>query len=69
MKTIESADPLVHTANVRGEFQELIQHLRRDIDKIQDGKAQALFETAAEVLKGLDTAFQHYEQKREPAWR
>jgi len=36
---------------------------------VDEPKARALFETAAEVITGLDTAFQHYEEKREHAWR
>jgi hypothetical protein len=58
----------VHTANVRKEFQTLIDHLRGDIDKMSEPKAQALFETTAEVITGLDTAFKHYEEKSEKAW-
>ncbi len=69
METIASKDPRAHTANVRKEFRELIDHLRSDINKIDEPKAQALFETAAEVLSGLDTAFKHYEQKSENAWK
>lgn len=41
---------------------------RDDIGKINEPKAQALFETTAEVCSGLATAYQHYEQK-EPAWQ
>jgi hypothetical protein len=51
------------------EFRELIEHLRDDISKIDEPKAQALFETAAEVISGLDTAFKHYEEKTENAWK
>ena len=69
METIASKDPRAHTANVRKEFRELIDHLRGDIDKIDEPKAQALFETAAEVISGLDTAFEHYEEKNEDAWK
>jgi hypothetical protein len=69
MKSIASSDPKAHTANVRKEFQELVQHLRDDIDKFDDPKAQALFETAAEVISGLETAFKHYEEKSEKAWK
>jgi len=67
METIASKDPRAHTANVRKEFRELIDHLRGDINKIDEPKAQALFETAAEVVSGLDTAFKHYEEKNEDA--
>ena len=69
METIASKDPRTHTANVRKEFRTLIDHLRGDIEKIDDPKAQALFETAAEVISGLDTAFEHYEGKSESAWK
>jgi hypothetical protein len=69
VETIESKDPRAHTANVRKEFRILIDHLRGDIEKIDDPKAQALFETAAEVISGLDTAFEHYEEKSESAWK
>ena len=69
MESIASHDPRAHVANIRGEFQELIQHLREDIEKVDDPKGQALFETAAEVLIGLNTAFQHYERKSERAWQ
>jgi hypothetical protein len=48
---------------------ELITHLRDDTKQIKDPKAQALFETSAEVLKGLETAFTHYEKGSEPAMR
>jgi hypothetical protein len=68
METIESKDPRAHTANVRKEFRELIDHLRDDFDKMSEPKAQALFETTAEVITGLDTAFKHYEEKSEKAW-
>ena len=69
METIASKDPRAHTANVRKEFRELIDHLRGDINKIDEPKTQALFETAAEVITGLDTAFKHYEEKNENAWK
>jgi hypothetical protein len=68
MKSITSKDPRKHTANVRDEFRQLIEHLREDVEKVDEPKAQALFETAAEVLSGLDTAFKHYEEKSETAW-
>ena len=69
METIASKDPRAHTANVRKEFRILIDHLRGDIERIDNPKAQAVFETAAEVISGLDTAFEHYEEKSESAWK
>jgi hypothetical protein len=66
---LQSKDPRAHTANVRKQFWELIDHLRGDIGKMTQPKAQALFETTAEVISGLGTAFKHYEQKSENAWK
>jgi hypothetical protein len=48
---------------------QLIEHLRKDIEKVTEPKAQALFETSAEVLNGLVKAFDDYEKKNEAAWR
>ena len=48
---------------------QLIEHLREDVGKITEPKAQALFETSAEVLTGLIKAFDDYEKKSEKAWQ
>ena len=48
---------------------QLIAHLREDVGKVMEPKAQALFETSAEVLTGLVKAFDDYEKKSEEAWR
>ena len=48
---------------------ELIDHLRQDTRYFDEPKAQALFETSAEVLQGLRTAFAHYEEGSESAMR
>jgi hypothetical protein len=50
-------------------FDKLIMHLRHKADHLEALKAQALFETAAEVLLGLKTAFQHYQDREEPPVR
>lgn len=63
-----SSDPLVHTAAVADKLGELGEHLRSDIDMVSEPRAQALFETAAEVLSGLRTAFIHYGEQKEKAW-
>jgi hypothetical protein len=44
-------------------------HAREDVRKVSDAKAQALFETTAEVLKGLVKAYDDFEQKQEEAWK
>jgi hypothetical protein len=47
----------------------LIDHLRKDVERLQDPSAKALFEVSAEVITGLGKAFTDYEQKNEAAWR
>ena len=69
LKEIDSSEARDHTSQIRTAFAELSQHLRRDIEKVNDAKAKALFETAAEMLDGLDRTFDHYEKRAEPAWR
>lgn len=69
MKDLETSDPKAHTQNIKEELQKLADHLRKDIKRIDDAKAEALFETSAEVLIGLKTAFTHYEEGEEEAWK
>jgi hypothetical protein len=47
----------------------LEEHARQDVTKTDEPKAQALFETTAEVLNGLITACEQYERAAEPAWK
>jgi hypothetical protein len=54
---------------IHNRLDEIAQHLREKVPSLTDPKQQALFETTAEVLIGLERAFQHAEQKSEPAWK
>jgi hypothetical protein len=58
-------DPLHRTRKMSAQLSEMIDNLRRDIDQVDEPQVKAMFETAAEVLGGLVTAFRHYEQKGE----
>ena len=58
-----------HTLKISAEMQHLVLHLRGDAAKVTQPKAQAMYETAAEVIEGLRTAFEHYEQGTEPAMK
>ncbi len=58
-----------HTQDAKGRIDDLVEHLREAISETDDPRAEALFETAAEVLLGLRTAFEHYERRSEEAWR
>ncbi len=65
----EEQDPCYHAARIRHMLREVAEHAREDVAKVADPKAQALFETTAEVLNGLMTAYEHYEKQVELAWQ
>ena len=69
MKPLSESDPIHHTQKIKAQMSQLIEHLRGDVGKVTEPKAQALFETSAEVLTGLMKAFDDYEKKSEAAWR
>jgi hypothetical protein len=62
-------DPLHHTQKMQKRLQEISDHLRQDIEKVDEPHLRAMFETSAEMLGGLIKAFRDYEQKNESAWR
>jgi hypothetical protein len=69
--TISSAadrDPRHHTQKMQKALKEIQDHLREDMQKVDEPQLKAMFETSAEVLGGLRKAFQDYEQKNEAAW-
>ena len=65
----DSSDPKAHSEHIQQQLDELIQHARADIARVTEPRFQALLETTAEVLTGLKTAYQHYGEKHEAAWR
>jgi hypothetical protein len=69
MQRNTSNNPIHHTQKIKARMRQLVAHLRRDVEKVTEPKAQALFETSAEVLTGLVKAFDDYEKKSEEAWR
>jgi len=69
MNTSSRSETLHHTQKLSRQMRELIEHLRADVAKVTDPKAQAMFETSAEVMLGLVKAFADYEQKTEAAWK
>ena len=62
-------NPIHHTQNIKARMRQLIEHLREDVGKVTEPKAQALFETSAEVVTGLVKAFDDYEKRSEAAWQ
>jgi len=69
MKPSSEKNPIRHTQKIKVRMRQLIAHLRKDVERIPQPKAQALFETSAEVLTGLVKAFDDYEKGSEAAWR
>ena len=69
MRTSFKNNPVQHTQKIKTQMGKLIEHLRRDVGEVTEPKAQALFETSAEVLTGLVKAFDDYENKSEEAWQ
>jgi hypothetical protein len=62
-------DPRHHTIKLKGMLRDVVQHAREDVEKVDDPRAKALFETTAEVLTGLVNTYEHFERRSEPAWR
>ena len=65
----QEGNPLHHTRKMGALLENVRDHLRADIQRVDEPQFKAMFETAAEVIDGLVTTFQHYEQKNESAWR
>lgn len=68
-KDYPESDPRHHTIKLKEMLRETANHAREDVGKVEDAKAQALFETTAEVLHGLVKAYEHFEQRSEEAWK
>lgn len=69
MASARQRDPREYTQKMRKALQQVREHLREDIDKVGEPHLNAMFETSAEVIGGLEKAFRDYEQKNESAWR
>jgi hypothetical protein len=65
----QNGNPLQHTRKMSAVLEDVRDHLRADIRQIDEPQFKAMFETAAEVLDGLVTAFHRYEAKNESAWK
>ena len=69
MASAADRDPRHHIQKMQKALQEIKDHLREDIEKVDEPQLKAMFETSAEVLDGLIKAFKDYEQKNEAAGR
>jgi hypothetical protein len=68
MASAADRDPRHHTQQMQKALRDLKDHLRADIEKVDEPQLKAMFETSAGVLGGLEKAFRDYEQKNERAW-
>ena len=62
-------DPRHHTQKMHKALKDIRDHLREDIERVDEPQLKAMFETSAEVLGGLMKAFTDYEKKNESAWK
>jgi hypothetical protein len=69
MASAADRDPRHHTQKMQKALADIRNHLREDVQKVDEPQLKAMFETSAEVLGGLEKAFKDYEQKNEKAWR
>jgi hypothetical protein len=67
--SVTEAQNLRAVTKIKGGLRALVGHLRDDVKGVEDPRARALFETAAETLGGLLRAFEDYERGTAPAWR
>ena len=65
----QEGGPRHHTQKMTKRLHDIVTHLREDVQKVDEPRFKAMFETSAEVLTGLVKAFEDYEQKNEAAWR
>jgi hypothetical protein len=68
MAQLDPNDPRTHTRDMERRFKETVSDLRKDGETLQDPRAKALFETAAQVIGGLEKAFHDYDKRDELAW-
>lgn len=69
MASAADRDPRHHTQKMQKALQDIRNHLREDIQKVDEPQLKGMFETSVEVLGGLEKAFKDYEKKNESAWR
>jgi hypothetical protein len=68
-KTEANMTPKEHAHHIANLLQQAQQECWADIGRINDPKAQALFETVAEAVGGLMTALEHYQTGSEQVWQ
>lgn len=68
MQGEQTSEPRYHAQRTQQRLREEIEHLRQDVERIEEPQLKAIFETSAEVLGGVVKAIEDYERKNEAAW-
>jgi len=63
------ADTRSYVERLKRGIEDVLQTSRQDVDQVDDVRAKAMFETIAEVLNGLKTACEHFEEGTEAAFQ
>lgn len=66
---IETTNPIEHARNIEDIIGSLRSLCKSEIGLFSDPKAKALLETSAEVLGGLEKAFEDFLAKNDEAWK
>ena len=69
MRTGTMAEPTKQVESIRQLLLKGVQQSRAGIPEVGEPRAQALFETTAEVLQGLAKAYEDYNVGSEEAWK
>jgi hypothetical protein len=67
-RVVSGRDPNLVAHEIRGMLTSTAYRAKTEAPGAEDTRAQALFETTAEVLQGLITAYEHFENQSEAAW-
>jgi hypothetical protein len=60
---------MIHAAKLKQMLSDVAMYAREEVGKVSGPKAQALFETTAEVLMDWKPRNTDFEEKKEPAWK
>ena len=60
--------PQEHARHIASMLEDARRECRADIRRVEDARAQALFETVAEILGGAMKALNDYQKRNEQAW-
>lgn len=66
---LNTPNPIEHAKNIEDIIGSLKTLCKSEVSVFNDPKAKALLETSAEVLSGLEKAFQDFLAKSDEAWR